>query len=338
VTHLPFSRAISSANACLSSLTSSSVPLPFSMKTDASEAEPLLAIYLRLDLGMAADLMLQLDERDALASTQPRGMATTQLDATLSQSVLRFLQAMLNSLDAEILGPALVREIYFRVFMGEQGGSMRAALNRNKRSLAIDLKTDAGRQAIRKMARQADVIIENFRPGVMNTLGLHYASLEAANRKFVYCSISAFGQTGASRNRPGGQRAREYSGRTRLRTAEGAGSGSGHGGRLYGQHCGACGASRSSLRPARSTSGREPVQCSDHAATGRLHVFSRFRHRPGKGRQRRALRVPQRGLPLSPHPTMGARTYSGSQNVYLSANECGHLRRDDIAAGRFRAQ
>ena len=104
-----------------------SVPLPFSMETDASEVEPLLAIYLRLDLSMAAELMLQLDERDALASTQPRGMATTKLEATLSQSVLRFLQAMLNSLDAEILGPALVREIYFRVFMGEQGGSMRAA-------------------------------------------------------------------------------------------------------------------------------------------------------------------------------------------------------------------
>src|SRR6185312_2627133 len=77
------------------------------------------------------------------------------------------------------------------------------SVNRNKRSLAIDLKTDAGRHAIREMARQADVIIENFRPGVMNTLGLDYASLEAANRKLIYCSISAFGQTGASRSRPG---------------------------------------------------------------------------------------------------------------------------------------
>jgi hypothetical protein len=62
-----------------------SVPLPFSMETDASEAEPLLAIYLRLDISMAAELMLQLDERDALAATQPRGMATTKLDATLSE-------------------------------------------------------------------------------------------------------------------------------------------------------------------------------------------------------------------------------------------------------------
>lgn len=77
------------------------------------------------------------------------------------------------------------------------------SVNRNKRSLAVDLKTDAGRRTVRKMARNADVIIENFRPGVMRTLGLDYASLEAANRKLVYCSISAFGQTGASSNRPG---------------------------------------------------------------------------------------------------------------------------------------
>lgn len=107
-----------------------SVPLPFSMETDASEAEPLLAIYLRLDFGIAADLLLQLEEHEALTPTPPRGMATTTLDIPLGQSVLRFLQAMLNPLEAQILGPALVREIYFRVFLGEQGGSMRAALSR----------------------------------------------------------------------------------------------------------------------------------------------------------------------------------------------------------------
>ena len=96
-----------------------SVPLPFSMETDASEEEPLLAIYLRLDFNVAADLLLQLDERDGVVSARPRGMATTQLDAALSESVLRFLQAMRDPLEADILGPALAREIYFRVFIGE---------------------------------------------------------------------------------------------------------------------------------------------------------------------------------------------------------------------------
>jgi AraC-like DNA-binding protein len=105
-----------------------SVPVPFSMETEASEAEPLLAIYFRLDFKLAADLMLQLDEREAGVPAEPRGMMSTPLDAKLSASVLRFLEAMSVPLEAELLGPALVREIYFHVLTGEQGGSMRAAL------------------------------------------------------------------------------------------------------------------------------------------------------------------------------------------------------------------
>lgn len=105
-----------------------SVPVPFSMETEASAAKPLLAIYFRLDFKVAADLMLQLDERDAGVPAEPRGMMSTPLDAKLSATVLRFLEAMSVPLEAELLGPALVREIYFHVLTGEQGGSMRAAL------------------------------------------------------------------------------------------------------------------------------------------------------------------------------------------------------------------
>lgn len=105
-----------------------SVPVPFSMETEASAAKPLLAIYLRLDFKVAADLMLQLDERDAGVPAEPRGMMSTPLDAKLSATVLRFLEAMSVPLEAELLGSALVREIYFHVLTGEQGGSMRAAL------------------------------------------------------------------------------------------------------------------------------------------------------------------------------------------------------------------
>jgi AraC-like DNA-binding protein len=105
------------------------VPLPFSMETLATAAEPLLAIYLRLDFKVAAELLLQLDEREGSVSARPKGMLSTPLDLDLSRSVLRFLQAMRDPLDAEILGGSLVREIYYRVFIGEQGGSLRAALN-----------------------------------------------------------------------------------------------------------------------------------------------------------------------------------------------------------------
>lgn len=107
-----------------------SLPLPFSMETDASESEPLLAIYLRLDLALAADVLTKIDDRSGFVPHEPRGMATTKLDSALADSVLRFLRAMHDPLEAAILGPALVREIYFRVFIGEQGGSMRDALNR----------------------------------------------------------------------------------------------------------------------------------------------------------------------------------------------------------------
>jgi AraC-like DNA-binding protein len=107
-----------------------SVPVPFTMETEASAAEPMLAIYLRLDFNVAADLMLQLDERGGSVLAKPKGMVSTPLDARLAASVLRFLETMSVPLEAEVLGPALVREIYFRVLTGEQGGSMRAALTR----------------------------------------------------------------------------------------------------------------------------------------------------------------------------------------------------------------
>ncbi len=105
-----------------------SVPVPFSMETDASAKEPMLAIYLRLDFNLAAQLMLQIDERVGPSDARPRGMVSTPMEAQLGISVLRFLEAMQDPLEAAVLGPSLVREIYFRVLTGQQGGSMRAAL------------------------------------------------------------------------------------------------------------------------------------------------------------------------------------------------------------------
>lgn len=77
------------------------------------------------------------------------------------------------------------------------------SVNRNKYSLAIDLKTEDGRAVLRQMVCGADVILENFRPGVMASLGLDFTSLRELNDKLVYCSISAFGQSGSNRSRPG---------------------------------------------------------------------------------------------------------------------------------------
>jgi crotonobetainyl-CoA:carnitine CoA-transferase CaiB-like acyl-CoA transferase len=75
-------------------------------------------------------------------------------------------------------------------------------LNSGKQSLAIDLKTTEGLEVCRKLAAQADILVENFRPGTMNRLGLDYASLSAANPRLIYVSISGYGQTGPRRLEP----------------------------------------------------------------------------------------------------------------------------------------
>jgi crotonobetainyl-CoA:carnitine CoA-transferase CaiB-like acyl-CoA transferase len=83
--------------------------------------------------------------------------------------------------------------------MGAQEGSNSAgfaALNRGKRAIVLDLKKPAGRDALIRLASKADVLIENFRPGVMGQLGLDYKTLSAANSCLIYASISGYGQTG----------------------------------------------------------------------------------------------------------------------------------------------
>ena len=75
-------------------------------------------------------------------------------------------------------------------------------LNSGKQSLAVDLKTPDGLEVCRKLAAQADILVENFRPGTMNRLGLDYASLSAANSQLIYVSISGYGQTGPRRLEP----------------------------------------------------------------------------------------------------------------------------------------
>ena len=78
---------------------------------------------------------------------------------------------------------------------------MFAQQNAGKRHLCIDLQQDEGRQLVLDMAKQADVLVENYRPGVAERLGLGYEAIKAVNRSIVYCSISGYGQSGSARNR-----------------------------------------------------------------------------------------------------------------------------------------
>ena len=82
-------------------------------------------------------------------------------------------------------------------------GSRYLAVNRNKRSLCLDLKTDTGRSAFLRMVKKADVVVESFRPGVMDRLGVGYPVLKEYNSKIILCSVSGYGQTGPYQKRAG---------------------------------------------------------------------------------------------------------------------------------------
>ena len=77
------------------------------------------------------------------------------------------------------------------------------SLNRNKRSIRIDLKQEQGREVLRRLVRDSDVLLESFRPGVLERLGVGYETLREENPGLVYCAISGYGQTGPYRDRSG---------------------------------------------------------------------------------------------------------------------------------------
>ncbi|WP_377748347.1 AraC family transcriptional regulator N-terminal domain-containing protein [Pseudomonas sp. LR_7] len=105
------------------------VPVPFTMETEASAERPLLALYLHLDFQLAADLSVQLEQHQAPSPVEaPLSMMSSPMDGALRATVLRLLEALGQPLEAAVLGPALVRELYFRVLTGAQGEAMRAAL------------------------------------------------------------------------------------------------------------------------------------------------------------------------------------------------------------------
>jgi len=91
-----------------------------------------------------------------------------------------------------------------RTFPPIKGGESHyyLAINRGKKSVVIDLKSEAGVQLAKDLAAQSDIVVENYRPGVMDRLGLGYEALKAVNPRLIYCAISGYGQTGPLKDNP----------------------------------------------------------------------------------------------------------------------------------------
>lgn len=118
-----------------------------------------------------------------------------------------FATMQLGDLGADVLkveepGRGDESRTYGPPFLGGESAYF-LSVNRNKRSCAIDLKAQAGRELITQLASKADVVIENFRPGTLDRLGLSYEVLSRSNSRLILCSISGFGRTGPDAQRPG---------------------------------------------------------------------------------------------------------------------------------------
>lgn len=105
-----------------------SVPLPFSIETEASAEQPLLGVVLRIDPAATAQLALELHDTPNALPPQAAAMYASHMDGTLQAATLRLLQALACPTEARVLGPAIVREITYRVLTSAQGTSLRAAL------------------------------------------------------------------------------------------------------------------------------------------------------------------------------------------------------------------
>jgi crotonobetainyl-CoA:carnitine CoA-transferase CaiB-like acyl-CoA transferase len=120
-----------------------------------------------------------------------------------------FCTMLLGDLGADVLrieapGPNEFRSSARAIPTEEQGkAAAYYALDRNKKSIVVNLKSEAGREVFYRLSRQADVIVEGFRPGVVKRLGIDYETISKLNPGIIYCSLSGYGQDGPYRTFPG---------------------------------------------------------------------------------------------------------------------------------------
>ena len=154
---------------------------------------------------MAADTPSQAQRPQPSPATGPlAGLRVLDLSRILSGP---FLTMVFADLGADVIklenptGGDDTRE-WAPPYQGDQSAYF-LAINRNKRGIAVDLKSERGRAIAQRLAEQADVLVENFRPGTAARLGLGYEELSQRNPRLIYASISGFGQTGPLSSEPG---------------------------------------------------------------------------------------------------------------------------------------
>ncbi|MFJ8262831.1 CaiB/BaiF CoA transferase family protein [Rummeliibacillus sp. NPDC094406] len=117
-----------------------------------------------------------------------------------------FATMMLADMGADVLKVESPNRVDLTKVLHPMDGDVSAAfghLNRSKRSLALDLKNDEAKEVIYKLVQDYDIVVEQFRPDVMDRLGIGYEKLKQINPRIIFCSITGFGQTGPLRNRAG---------------------------------------------------------------------------------------------------------------------------------------
>jgi crotonobetainyl-CoA:carnitine CoA-transferase CaiB-like acyl-CoA transferase len=140
----------------------------------------------------------------SIAEPKPRPLAGIRvLDFTIMMAG-PYCTRFLADLGADVIKIEAPEGDYIRQRAPKRGNHSAyfGHLNAGKRSVVLDLKKPTAVSAVKRLAMQADVVVENFRPGVMARLGLDYAVLQALNPRLIYCSISGFGQTGPDAQRP----------------------------------------------------------------------------------------------------------------------------------------
>lgn len=195
-----------------------SLPLPFESETIGTAEEPMLAVSIRINLAVVAELVLSLDSSNTLSGLPQLGMVSTPLDNKLSDAVIRLLEVLASQQEAQVLGASIMREIYYRVLTGKQGAAIREALMHQSHFSKIGkalkrIHSDfAGDLDVTVLAGEANMSVAAFHANFkaltatspiqyLKTTRLHKARLHmlqdgmsasTASRKVGYESISQF--------------------------------------------------------------------------------------------------------------------------------------------------